>query len=672
MNELSEEMYKLWSDIVNHKGNAEEKALKYLDKIEQTSAQEFKNAYPLDMWESRIERDLHSIADALPESKAVALKMTEFTDKRLEELYGNWCLGSYKNLAEKLLSQHPDDENLADKWFSIAQKGLDYIQKRGSNWGDHQFLEILTVIKDNTPNSNKYDALIANIVNNREKTGEELVCEIDRKLISDNPNNPEVLDKAFQSLAKELSGFEHYDTDEVLKYNNFSSGKYLSNTVSNHYMCKEDKNKIYNEIAQENINSPKIVERCLNASSELGGIWDNLIYNKLYENGYRDNNFEDRFVEKLNKGEIIFDDCSFEQINKLADRLNTEVLKNVTIRLGDMINDEENHARKWHHEPNISAEEYKIMEKMVLLCNQHLEQAAIEKAKAENNPSVIFVEAYVGQGNGDIAEQAYIRDEKGNYHATEFIDDLVYGDENSSAREMIDYVKENKGLVSTRKGIFKMEDNGEFRQIESRPGYSYRRISNDAYWRDVADIAAAKMIYSIGSYKGSTLVSKNPVTGKFEDVPFNISYSNGDHLQGYKKDKDGNSKTVIYKRDKEDGKFYPDAEFPSGEYMGDGYGEDGSYSISFYSHDAGKQYRYVSNKNGSALGVRDGMSGKYKQIDRFHGAYENKPHTQRPMENLKEILANSKERMKNKFSHPEQSKVSKTDLNVSSRDDGGR
>ena len=179
MNELSEEMYKLWSDIVNHKGNAEEKALKYLDKIEQTSAQEFKNAYPLDMWESRIERDLHSIADALPESKAVALKMTEFTDKRLEELYGNWCLGSYKNLAEKLLSQHPDDENLADKWFSIAQKGLDYIQKRGSNWGDHQFLEILTVIKDNTPNSNKYDALIANIVNNREKTGEEPVLLLD-------------------------------------------------------------------------------------------------------------------------------------------------------------------------------------------------------------------------------------------------------------------------------------------------------------------------------------------------------------------------------------------------------------------------------------------------------------------------------------------------------------
>lgn len=667
MNELSEEMYKLWSDIVNHKGNAEEKALKYLDKIEQTSAQEFKNAYPLDMWESRIERDLHSIADALPESKAVAYKATEVADKRFEDLHRNW---SYSELSEKLLSQHPDDEKLADKWFNVAQKGFDYLQKKGSDWGSYQFLRILNNIKDNTPNSTKYDAMIADIVSNREGTGEELICEIDRKLIRDNPNNPEVLDKAFQSLAKELSKLEHYDTNYntagISNYDNF-----FVTTFEHHHVYEKDENKIYNEIAQENINSPKIVERCLNASSELGGIWDNLIYNKLYENGYRDNNFEDRFVEKLNKGEIIFDDFSFEQINKLADRLNTEVLKNVTIRLGDMINDEENHARKWHHEPNISAEEYKIMEKMVLLCNQHLEQAAIEKAKAENNPSVIFVEAYVGQGYGDIAEQAYIRDEKGNYQATEFIDDLVFNNEDSSARDMIDYVKENKGLVSTGKGIFKMEDNGEFRQIESKPGYSYRRISNDAYWRDVAEIAAAKMLYSRGSYKESTLVSKNPVTGKFEDVPFNISYSNGDHLQGYKKDKDGNSKTVIYKRDKEDGKFYPDAEFPSGEYMGGGYSEDGTYSISFYSND-GKQYRYVSNENGSALGVRDGMSGKYKQIDRFHGAYVNKPHTQRPMENLKEILANSKERMKNKFSHPEQSKVSKTDLNVSSRDDGGR
>lgn len=669
MNEHSREMYKLWSDVVEHKEDAEEKALAYLDKLEQASTEELKEIYPYDFnWEDRLEQSLHGIADALPESKKVALKMSEFTDKRLEELYANWCIGSYRKLAEKLLSQHPDDENLADKWFNVAQKGLDYIQKKGSDWGSHQFLNILNKIKDSTPNSTKYDASIANIVSNRAETGEELICEIDRKLIRDNPNNPEILDKVFQSLEKELSGFDHYDTD-MIYYN--SSGEYIvssKNTypLSASYVFREDKNKIYSELAIENINSPEIVERCLDASAKLGKAWDSLICNELYENDYKENNFEDRFVEKLNKGEIVFDDCSFEQINKLADRLDTEVIKDATIIIGRRIDAEEDHARKWHHEPDISAEDYDNQNKLKHLCNQRLRQAAIEKAKAENNPSFIFVDVYVGERYGDIAEQVYIRDEKGNYQATEFIDDLAFG--NEEARDMIDYLKENKGLVSTGKAIFAMEDNGEFRQIESKPGYSYRSLGNNAYWRDVED---AGILYSRGAYEGSTLVSKNPVTGKFEDIPFNISYNNGDHLQGYKKDKDGNDKTVIYKRDKEDGKFYPDAEFPSGEYMGGGYGEDGTYSISFYSDD-GKQYRYVSNESGSALGVREGMSGKYKQIDRFHGAYANKAHTQRPMENLKEVLANSKARMKTKFSHPEQSKASKTGFNVPSRDDSGR
>lgn len=666
MSEIDFEMYDELRAIENYEGNYEEKALSFLDKIEQTNKQDFSEPF---RWDGYINNYFHRIADALPESKKVALKMTGFIDKHFEELYGNWCISSYHKLGKKLLSQHPDDENLVDKWFNVAQKGINFVRKKdNSDWGTFQFLEILNTIKDNTPNSVKYDSLIADILNKRIDTRDIFVCELDRKIIRDNPNNPEVLDKAFQSLGKELSGLAHYDTDEVLKYNDFSSGKYLSNTISNHYMCKEDKNKIYSEIALENINSQEIVERCLTASAQLGKAWDSLICNKLYENGYRDNNFEDRFVEKLNKGEIIFDDCSFEQISKFADRLDAEVIKDVTIRTGCRIDAEQAHARKWHYKPNISAEEYKNRDNMVQLCNKHLEQAAIEKAKAENNPSVIFVDVYVGERYGDIAEQAYIRDEKGNYQATEFIDDLVFGNEDSSARDMIDYLKENKGLVSTGKGIFAMEDNGEFRQIESKPGYSYRSLGNDAYWRDVEDTG---ILYSRGAYEGSALVSKNPVTGKFEDVPFNINYSNGDHLQCYKKDKDGNDKTVIYKRDKEDGKFYPDAEFPSGEYMGGGYGEDGTYSISFYSDD-GKQYRYVSNENGSALGVRDGRSGKYKQIDRFHGAYVNKAHTQRPMENLKEILANSKERMKTKFSHPEQSKVSKAKFDVPSRDDGGR
>ena len=655
MSEIDFEMYDELRAIENYEGNYEEKALSFLDKIEQTNKQDFSEPF---RWDGYINNYFHRIADALPESKKVALKMTGFIDKHFEELYGNWCISSYHKLGKKLLSQHPDDENLVDKWFNVAQKGINFVRKKdNSDWGTFQFLEILNTIKDNTPNSVKYDSLIADILNKRIDTRDIFVCELDRKIIRDNPNNPEVLDKAFQSLGKELSGLAH-----------FSSGKYLSNTISNHYMCKEDKNKIYSEIALENINSQEIVERCLTASAQLGKAWDSLICNKLYENGYRDNNFEDRFVEKLNKGEIIFDDCSFEQISKFADRLDAEVIKDVTIRTGCRIDAEQAHARKWHYKPNISAEEYKNRDNMVQLCNKHLEQAAIEKAKAENNPSVIFVDVYVGERYGDIAEQAYIRDEKGNYQATEFIDDLVFGNEDSSARDMIDYLKENKGLVSTGKGIFAMEDNGEFRQIESKPGYSYRSLGNDAYWRDVEDTG---ILYSRGDYEGSALVSKNPVTGKFEDVPFNINYSNGDHLQCYKKDKDGNDKTVIYKRDKEDGKFYPDAEFPSGEYMGGGYGEDGTYSISFYSDD-GKQYRYVSNENGSALGVRDGRSGKYKQIDRFHGAYVNKAHTQRPMENLKEILANSKERMKTKFSHPEQSKVSKAKFDVPSRDDGGR
>ena len=82
--------------------------------------------------------------------------------------------------------------------------------------------------------------------------------------------------------------------------------------------------------------------------------------------------------------------------------------------------------------------------------------------------------------------------------------------------------------------------------LEKDPNYTYRVLSNNAYWRDIK--SSELQLYHQGAERESELVSKNPVTGKFENIPFNITRSHNNYLEGFHQDDEGNPKTIIYKR----------------------------------------------------------------------------------------------------------------------------
>ena len=373
------------------------------------------------------------------------------------------------------------------------------------------------------------------------------------------------------------------------------------------------------DLAVSSISNPKVVEKCLVEADKYHEIYQHLkvndysnfykdigslIYEKVAVAGYEANDFLNRYTQKLNDGSMLSYSYQPQLIEKMAEKLNVDVLR-------------------WEAAAtNEDSEDRDVLKK---LADTRILEMAIAEAKSNKNPpAIIFVEEYVGDRYGDWAERVYVKDSNGDYIPTNTIDNLHW-DNGLSAREQI----EDAGrLLAVAHGVYQRDDDiSDFNLLESNEKYNYRVVSNEAYWRD--PITNSMQLATRGAHEGSTLVTKNPVTGKFEDVEFKVNYCNGDYLQEIKQEKDGPDKTIIYKRNAKDGHFYADAEFPATELMHMEQRDNNVIAMSFMAEN-GDYYNYMSDNRHSALAKKRRDADKFEYVDPF----TNKPHTQKPLKNI--------------------------------------
>ena len=327
-----------------------------------------------------------------------------------------------------------------------------------------------------------------------------------------------------------------------------------------------------------------------------------------------------------------------EKIKTPYQNLSTSELREKIEKLDQTISDQEAKAKMYRYEPCIEKEtqELSVLAKIIDL---RLEKEAIDNAKAEKNPpALIFVESYYGDTYGLWGRQVYILDENNEYVPTDISDELHFGNEDSEVEAQLEWRGE---LVETPNGLYhRNAKTGRYDPLEKDPNYTYRVLSNNAYWRDIK--SSELQLYHQGAERESELVSKNPVTGKFENIPFNITRSHNNYLEGFHQDDEGNPKTIIYKRNMKDGKFYPDAEFPYGECMSC-MSSSKSFSITFMSETAaGRQrFRYTSRVNrDSLLECKRPNEEEFVPVDKF---------TQEPLPNTPDLLAQKLKEIKCKI-----------------------
>lgn len=279
--------------------------------------------------------------------------------------------------------------------------------------------------------------------------------------------------------------------------------------------------------------------------------------------------------------------------------------------------------------------------------DERLKEEAIARAKAqENQPNVIFVkecQPYFDEHKypyGDdiirqdpnpdfFSERAYIKDEKGDYQPTRMRDWYFFqrGFNSKIVFARNEFKKLGSMVVGPHAIYHRNSENEGFKTMEKNPNCTYEIQDNGNYWRS----GAADGV----NYK-RTLVSQNPVTGQFEDVDYKVFKSYRNFLIGQERDKDGELKTTIYKRNSENGKFELDAKFPCGELEGQDWKSEYSIFLMFNSNET--YYTYGADNNYSKL-VR-GYGDEQVEIDRFSNEIitKNKSHKQKPFENLAELM----------------------------------
>ena len=214
-------------------------------------------------------------------------------------------------------------------------------------------------------------------------------------------------------------------------------------------------------------------------------------------------------------------------------------------------------------------------------------------------------------------------------------DELHFGNEDSEAREQM---KIRGNLVRVPDGIYYRDNaNEDFKPLEKNPDCSYRVLDNNTYWRDVK--SDGLRFYHHGADLYSVLVSKNPVTGEFEDINLDVNRAHGDFLEGKIFDEEDKAfKTAMYKRNYKNGKFELDAKFPFAECSYCDGRKPSRIFISFKTDD-GTCYIYGADKKHSSL-VK--IQGEHKvKINRFTNEpldNSKKTHKQKTFKNLADLM----------------------------------
>ena len=434
--------------------------------------------------------------------------------------------------------------------------------------------------------------------------------------------------KCTQKYAEEIPG-ANGDVKDDYNAEEYARGRYYDS------IYQKEWGTILADLAASSVSNPKVVEKCLAEADKYRIDYRSIAYGKVAAAGYEANDFLNRYAKKLNDGSLLVHPDQPQVIEKMAEKLNVDVLRQAVVKAGNKIAYEEHQANKWHREAALTTQDYENRDALKELADARILETAVAEAKSHKNaPSIIYVEEYAGDRYGDWAERVYVKDSNGDYLKTAIVDDLYWGNERSSAREQIE---DAGNLLAVAHGVYHRDDeNSDFKLLESNEKYNYRVVSNEAYWRD--PVSESMQFATRGAYEGSTLVTQNPINGKFEDVEFEVNYCNGDYLQGIKYEEEGPDKTIIYKRDAKDGHFYADAEFPATELMRMEQKNKNVIAMSFRA-DNGDYYNYMSDNRGSALAKKARHADKFEFVDRFSNkSHENKTHAQKPFANLKNML----------------------------------
>ncbi len=586
-----------------------------------------------------------AIAAQLGADKEIANKIVEVIKGRFEDAdRGNFIA----DIASPLLSANKNNKKLAQDFAEISElmfQNQFENKKYGDNFITSDMLSIYQKIVENNPADSE---VAVNILNRLGKgrvsteTKEEAKNRLFLSMIANEYNDDKFAEAAMkhigQLIQQEVAHRKSYDANypkseipyiskEYMR-GHFSEKMYQSECVSEH-----DPRYFVVALAEHSLNQPKVVEKCIALCEQFSIDYASIIYGKLALAGYEEKIFKDRYADKLNKAEITVHDGQYAALQGVLDKLNSSVLQIATSQAGSKIANEENAAKKWHRQPRLSSQDYENKEKLSQLADKLLEKEAVAKAKSQKHaPSFIYIEEYAGGNYGDWAERVYVKDEKGKYIPTDIVDDLYFGGEGSTAREQM----EGSTLLAVEHGIYHRNNSSEeFTILENNPDFTYRVLDNNTYWRD----SHSSTIYHRGANQDSILVSKNPVTGEFEDIPFDVNRSHGDFLEG--STQEGNdTMTVIYKRDAKDGKFYADAEFPAGECIASIVDENGEFMASFLTQEG--TYKYVGNQAGSSVYKKGKGDESFQEIEHMPSNYTNKTHTQQPFVNLRLMLENNK------------------------------
>lgn len=585
------------------------------------------------------------IAFQLGADKEIAYKLAEIIKSRYDDVERGIFIA---NIASPLLSNNKNDKKLAQDFYEISelmfQNNFEN-KKYGDNFITSNMLAIYQKIVENNPADSEIAVTILNRLDKGRvstETEEESKNRLFLSMIANEYNDDKFAETAMkhigQLIKKEVEDRKPYDpnypqSSETYVAEEYRRGRFHEEAYQNECVRWHDPRYFVVSLAEHSLEQPKVVEKCLSLCEQFAVDYKSMLYGKLAMAGYEGNNFKDRYADKLNKAEITVHDGQYAALQGVLDKLNSRVLQIATSQAGYKIANEEKVAKKWHRQPRLSSQDYENKKNLRQLADKLLEKEAVAKAKSQKYaPSFIYVEEYAGDNYGDWAERVYVKDEKGKYIPTDIVDDLYFGGEGSTAKEQMEYCN----LLAVEHGVYHRNNNSEdFKVLENNPDFRYRVINNNNYWRD----SHSSTIYHRGANQDSVLVSQNPVTGEFEDIPFNINRSHGYFLEGSKQE--GNEvKTVIYKRDAKDGKFYADAEFPAGECITSQVDENGEFFASFLTQEG--TYKYVGNQAGSSVYKKGKGDKNFQEIEHVPASYTNKTHVQQPFVNLRLMLENKK------------------------------
>lgn len=302
----------------------------------------------------------------------------------------NW--DEYKNMQyfditpdlSEILRISSNDSDVVQRVFNLAQD-LEGIKKL------HVYESIAKYNPENKDISYKiseevFSGNFLNSVNNYTVCSEEDDCKykLFNSMVEGISNDEQFANVAFGAVVKtmqaHLDDLKSWDESDIERRKTCSQGSFFSYQPDG---PAYDPRRFIAPLAAHNTESPELVERCLELSEHFPNYLQDIIYNRLLAAGYKANNFEDRYAQRLNNEKFDFQQyhvdtynlsVPFRAVINIADKIDTKVLSDVARQANRVIDYENYEANKWHRDPDLSDSDYETADKLSKIMEDRIEQ----------------------------------------------------------------------------------------------------------------------------------------------------------------------------------------------------------------------------------------------------------------------------------------------------------